>query len=60
MNKEDKLFDLLLETGLDEAAVLWENHIRTQFVTSGNGKWVPLKSDTIKKDCLMVFYLHQR
>jgi hypothetical protein len=49
MNKEDKLFDLLLETGLDEAAVLWENHIRTQFVTSGNGKWAPLKSDTIKK-----------
>jgi hypothetical protein len=49
MNKEDRLIDLLLENGLDEAAVLWENHVRTQFVTSGSGKWAPLKPDTIKK-----------
>ena len=48
MNRE-KNIDLLLEAGLDEAAVLWEDHVRTQFVTSGGGKWAPLKTDTIKK-----------
>ena len=48
MNRE-KNIDLLLEAGLDEAAVLWESHVRTQFVTSGGSKWAPLKTDTIKK-----------